>query len=457
MSHRLEIGVYDASGDGVVSLAAAALPFTDPPGDATLFLTVDGHEWIADDWNLGPLATLVPQLEAAATRLVEGSPALVRSGVEDADQVPYLLFEPDGEAVAITMAFITDEPFYADYPIDREPGMAARLYGYLAAHRDRLEIAWGPVRFPRTALLVALREQTALGRRVAADAGTPVVAVPSPVRRPAPVLPLPRGNRIDQRSLVDIPAGRIRLGLTPEEADRLADELARMEAELRRDRPTLGWDDFDVDDTRRRRREWLDTAVGGPELEVAAFRIDCYPVTNGQWVDYMKETGAAAPRTWSGGAAPEAPSHFVTGISWSEAAAYAAHHGLALPSEAEWERAARNGRSFFTWGDAYFPQGRLAFRDPVHASWKVGSRPELASIHGVHDLLGNFGEPCADRFAPYPGSDPALFESHFPAWHDQRVIRGGYDVHQDSTCVFRGGIGESERLRLLKFRCVVRG
>ena len=164
------------------------------------------------------------------------------------------------------------------------------------------------------------------------------------------------------------------------------------------------------------------------------------------------------------GGPPKKPENFpataekklVTGVSWLEAERFATHHGLALPTEAEWECAARNERSLFTWGDAYSPQGAIAFQDPVDEPYVVGSRPETASARGVHDLLGQFGEYCADPFGPYPGADPARWHKLFPNAPGQRVVRGGYDINQDATTVSRRGVPDNERRTHLKFRCVRR-
>lgn len=72
----------------------------------------------------------------------------------------------------------------------------------------------------------------------------------------------------------------------------------------------------------------------------------------------------------------------------------------------------------------------------------------------MHDLVGQFGEYCRDELEPYPGADPAWWDAHFPGWRGQRVVRGGYDVHQLATCVSRRGVPENERRTHLKFRCV---
>jgi len=104
-----------------------------------------------------------------------------------------------------------------------------------------------------------------------------------------------------------------------------------------------------------------------------------------------------------------------------------------------------------SWGP-YYSAGVLS--PPDHG---IGSRPELASPWGVHDMLGEFGEFSADVLAPYPHADIARFTRQFPQWCDQHAIRGGFDVDRDSTCVYRNGIGEAERANDIKFRCVRRG
>jgi formylglycine-generating enzyme required for sulfatase activity len=245
---------------------------------------------------------------------------------------------------------------------------------------------------------------------------------------------------------VRIAATRVELGLRPDEADRLALELAKMQVAYAT--PKMGAPDLDT--IRAERRAWLAAAMPAHVVELGAFEIDVYPVTNAEWDAYGKATGAAHP------AREGKPDAFVTGISWREAQEYAHHNGGELPTEAEWECAARQDRRLFTWGDHYFPEGEAAFAPPVLEAYRVGSRPTTASPRGIHDLLGQFGEYTASAFAPYPGADAAAFARLFPQWRGQRVQRGGYDVHQDATCVSRRGVPEDERRTHLKFRCVRR-
>jgi formylglycine-generating enzyme required for sulfatase activity len=250
--------------------------------------------------------------------------------------------------------------------------------------------------------------------------------------------------------MISVPPTRLRIGLTPDEADRLARELAAMEEAL--DEPGLSGAPSDASAVIARRRMWLEIAMPAHEVEVGAFEIEEFPVTNAQWARFMAETGARKPD----GPGLAVDRNFVTGVAWTEASAYAFHHQLELPTEAEWECAARNDRSLFTWGDAYFPQGDVAFREPVRAPYAVGSRAELRSARGVHDLLGQFGEYTSSPFGPYPGAEVARFEALYPDWRGQRTVRGGYDVNQDATCVSRRGVPENERRTHLKFRCVRR-
>jgi iron(II)-dependent oxidoreductase len=249
---------------------------------------------------------------------------------------------------------------------------------------------------------------------------------------------------------IAVPRMRVRIGLTTDEADRLARELAAMEEAY--DEGGLRGSSFELAESIARRRRALEVAMPAHEVEVGPFEIAVYPVTKAQWARYVAETGAKP----ADGPKAAPPNSFVTGVSQHEARAYALHYQLDLPTEAEWEAAARDGRSFFPWGDRFFPTGERAYRAPLLEPYVVGSRPETKSARGVHDLIGQFGEYTCDPFGPYPGADTASFEARFPSWRDQIAVRGGYDPDQTSTCVSRRGVPPGERRSHLTFRCVRR-
>src|SRR5438876_12177227 len=150
---------------------------------------------------------------------------------------------------------------------------------------------------------------------------------------------------------------------------------------------------------RPRHRVWIDT-----------FLIARTPVTNREYARYLDATGAAPPAFWSkpGFDGPDQP---VVGLAWSEAVLFATWTSARLPTEAEWERAARGGveGARFPWGDAP-PESLPNYAD----RWREGPEPVGATPpngFGLFDMGLNVHEWCADWFderyyAVSPARDP---------------------------------------------------
>ncbi len=174
-----------------------------------------------------------------------------------------------------------------------------------------------------------------------------------------------------------------------------------------------------------------DEASPRREIHVDAFYIDRYEVTTGRYAMFLAATGAARPPdgwdTLDPGVGGELP---VVGVDWHDASAYCRWAGGRLPTESEWEKAARGTDARrYPWGDA---SPTLDHANHLNTSpeayggglTKVGSHPAGRSPFGVHDLAGNASEWVADWYSEsFPAGD--VRNPKGPETGTARVIRGG--------------------------------
>jgi formylglycine-generating enzyme required for sulfatase activity len=256
-------------------------------------------------------------------------------------------------------------------------------------------------------------------------------------------------------SWVDIDGGTFQVGLTDPEARRMAEEILTWRRERADAEPGFrarAAADKTVDEI----VALLAFARPAHPVAIARYSIAAHPVTEREYAEFVKATGAAAPKRAGGGAIdPERP---VTGVSWHDATAFAAWRGWSLPSEAEWERAARGAtRQLFPWGDRFGAQGRWLYQQT--APWKIGAHPELASPDGVGDLLTRLFEWCENEFDAYPGADLMAWNRITPrdlVWSGTRTRRGGEPGELIPSAVGRRGASPDLRLTDTTFRCVRR-
>jgi formylglycine-generating enzyme required for sulfatase activity len=135
-------------------------------------------------------------------------------------------------------------------------------------------------------------------------------------------------------------------------------------------------------------------------VTLSPYAIGAFPVTNADYRGFVDATGAAAPASWQieRFAGPHLP---VTGVSWDDALAYCTWAGGTLPTEAQWELAARGieGRTY-PWGEEEPDEPLAHFAQDWNAGGPcdVGAHPAGKSPLGCHDLAGNVWEWCLDGF-----------------------------------------------------------
>ena len=181
-------------------------------------------------------------------------------------------------------------------------------------------------------------------------------------------------------------------------------------------------------------------------LYLPDYTIAKTPVTNAQYAEFVRDTGIVAPpEHWrKGKPPPDELDHPVVSVSWHDAVAYcdwlAVRTGKPyhLPSEAEWEKAARgtDGR-IYPWGDRWYPKWCNTAEGGVGDTTPVGAYSRGASPYGLLDMAGNVWEWCLTKWAGnYEGYAEKERELQDVEGDAARVVRGGsfYDHRYDARC-----------------------
>jgi formylglycine-generating enzyme required for sulfatase activity len=205
-------------------------------------------------------------------------------------------------------------------------------------------------------------------------------------------------------------------------------------------------------------------------VHVAAFAIGVLPITNAQYGRFIHETGYRAPAvdelplvvvaggqerehvfrssagsyTWTGSHPPtNRLDHPVTLVRWDDAIAYcrwlskASGRSVRLPTEAEWEKAARGGleRRKFPWGDRLEPALANYLSDPAMktAASTTPCRTYPANGFGLFDMIGNVWEWVHDWYDPSYYAAAVADNPAGPVTGQYRIVRGGGWLTSDPT------------------------
>ena len=194
------------------------------------------------------------------------------------------------------------------------------------------------------------------------------------------------------------------------------------------------------------------------EVSVAPFYIDKFEVSRAAYQEFIDATHYPAPTGWPRQRYPENTARFpVTGVSWADANAYAQWTGKRLPTEEEWEYAARGqDNRLYPWGNEWKPNAANAASTGRAEVAEVGSYPAGASPFGVLDMVGNVWEWTASQLHAYAGS--SIKEDKLPEAkrRNLKVIRGGCYLNKTgATTTFRMGwdVQQATDYAQTGFRC----
>ncbi len=193
-------------------------------------------------------------------------------------------------------------------------------------------------------------------------------------------------------------------------------------------------------------------------VSLDAYYIDQFEVTNAQYAEFMNATGHPAPRMW-GQPQFDKPNLPVVGITWFDAQAYSKWAKKRLPTEAEWEKAARgtDGR-IFPWGNDSDTE-KANVEMSIGRLTDVGSYPAGVSPYGVHDMAGNVFEWVADWYDANYYLDSPDENPPGPETGQYRILRGGswLDTWWGARCANRGDtVVSPDTWRIdVGFRCVM--
>ncbi|HEX5133327.1 MAG TPA: formylglycine-generating enzyme family protein [Candidatus Krumholzibacteria bacterium] len=251
-----------------------------------------------------------------------------------------------------------------------------------------------------------------------AAAGFSQDGAPTTVSRPDPVPPV--------QGMVFVPAGSFLMGSTAEDVLKSADV-----------------DEFP------QREVWVDD-----------FYIDIHEVTNVQYKVFLDSTTTEPPPRWINGNYGIGEDGFpVVSVSWDDAVAYAAFVGKRLPTEVEWEKAARgtDGRTY-PWGESF----DRALANNSDRPMPIMNFPGGVSPYGAYDMAGNVGEWVDGSYDAYPRGPGDVVPEGMPDRReifrsDRRVYRGGSwnTFPKYLRCANRESTSPGKRWVYVGFRCAM--
>lgn len=225
---------------------------------------------------------------------------------------------------------------------------------------------------------------------------------------PKPDFKIPPPEPTEEAPMVLIPAGEFYMGIDRSEIPELVNWAK-------------GYDQSVV-------ASWFEDETPRHKVYLDAYYIDVYEVTNEMYAKFLKATNRKPPKYWDDPRFND-PKQPVVGVTWEDAKAYCEWAGKRLPTEAEWEKAARGGLigKRFPWGDEashdYANYYGTVGADVWGYSAPVGKF--APNGYGLYDMAGNVFEWCADWYDKDYYSKSPTNNPQGPPSGKTRVVRGG--------------------------------
>ena len=193
------------------------------------------------------------------------------------------------------------------------------------------------------------------------------------------------------------------------------------------------------------------------EVRVKDFYLDKFEVTNEKYKKFVDEASHPPPPHWKDRTYPLGEARLpVTHVSWYDATQYAKWAGKRLPTEEEWEYAARNGskQNLYPWGDQWQPNMTAVGITNLNRPFPVGSFEIDKNEFGVYDLAGNVSEWVENNFRSYDGNK---------VYQETKVFRGGSFAERETpaekiTSAYRWYLSPDPEINLkakIGFRCAM--
>ncbi|OKP01099.1 formylglycine-generating enzyme family protein [Xenorhabdus eapokensis] len=217
-------------------------------------------------------------------------------------------------------------------------------------------------------------------------------------------------------------------------------------------------------------------------VTLSDFFIDIHPVTNAEFAVFIEQGGYRSKEYWSEEGFQfiqdndiseplywydsnwNQPKQPVTGISWYEAVAYATFVGKELPTEAQWEFAAKgNDNRLYPWGNSepsitianYAPDCEPTELNRKSTDWDA--HPQNRSPFGCIDMAGNLAEWCLDNYyQDYSWDKTHIDPVYLSVPTDDHIVRGGSGLHDEDymRCTCRDNYPPTVRDNIVGLRCV---